>query len=122
MTDENQTEENTSTFAIVITPEFKENGEWSGDISTHMEEDVRGDLKDDDLMQIRSVCGMMASTLTLMEHDEDFLDYVRDFFLQNYQSMIEEFIADGKESPSFTRSSDGNVITLDFNTKTHGSA
>lgn len=117
------TEPTTSTFAVAITPEFDEQGNWSGMVSAHIEEDVHNDLGEDDLLQIRSVCGMMASTLTLMAEDPEFLDYVREFFMENYKMMIDQFIEDySEDSPQFTRSADGKVITLNFNTKTHGSA
>lgn len=115
--------ENTmSSFAIVIEPDFDERGEWDGRVTAHMEEDVHNDLDVDDLNKIRSVCGMMASTLTLMEQDPDFMEYVREYFLSNYQNLIDQFIEDTENLPSFTRSDDGKVINLNFNTKTHGSA
>lgn len=114
--------ENTcSQFAIVLEPEFDEQGEWAGTIAAHMEEDVHDDLDIDQLNQIRSVCGMMASTLTLMESDPEFMEYVRDYFIDNYQTLIDQFIEDNP-LPSFTRSEDGKVINLNFNTKTHGNA
>jgi hypothetical protein len=87
-----------------------------------VEEDIEDDLSEDDRMKIRSVVGMMASTLQLMEQDEDFLDYVRSHFIENFTDMIAEFLEDAEEEPTFTRSEDGKVITLNFNTKTYGNA
>lgn len=116
-------EKKNSSFAVAITPEFNGNGEWTGSVTTHLEEDVRNDLTDEQLLQIRSVCGMLASCLPLMEQDSEFLDYVKDFFHANYEELVEEMLsAIEDDTPSFTRSSDGKVITLDFNTKTQGSA
>jgi|DEB0MinimDraft_10_1074344.scaffolds.fasta_scaffold26230_3 ABC-type transporter MlaC component len=112
----------TSSFAIVLTPEFDENGDWNSSVTAHMEEEVFDDLDTEELTRIRSVCGMVASTLTLMEQDEEFMEYVRDYFVENYSRMIEQFIEDDEQVPSFTRSEDGKVIQLNFNTKTHGSA
>ena len=67
--------------------------------------------------------GENASTLTLMEDDPEFLEHVKAYFLANYQHLISEFIESKVEDkPSFVRSKEGNVITLDFNTKTHGNA
>ena len=111
-----------SSFAVALIPEFDDNNEWTGSVVTHVEEEVFDDLDEDQLTQIRSVCGMMAACLPLMEQDEEFLDYVRDFFLTNYQDMIAEILEDVEDKPSFVRSPDGKVITLNFNTKTHGSA
>lgn len=115
-------ENNSSSFAVVITPEF-ENGTWNGAVSAHIEEDVLDDLDTDELTKIRSVVGMVASTLTLMESDPALLEYIRDHFIDNYQMLIEEFIDDIQErEPNFVKKEDGNVITLNFNTKTHGNA
>jgi len=55
-----------------------------------------------------------------METDEDFLEYVRGFFLANSEEMISEMLGDIEDKPNFTK--EGNVITLNFDTKTHGSA
>jgi len=110
-----------SSFAVALEPEFDEEGKWTGEVTAHVEEALQGDLDDDQLTQIRSVCGMMASCLTLMEEDPDFLDYVRDYFLKNYENLIAEFIDRVEDdTPDFTK--DGNVITLNFNTKTYGNA
>lgn len=109
-----------SSFAVAVEPEFDSDGKWTGTISAHIEEEVKGDLSDEELIQIRSVCGMMASTLLLMETDEDFLEYVRGFFLSHSEEMISEMLGDIEDKPNFTK--EGNVITLNFDTKTHGSA
>ena len=117
-----QTEKKHSTFGVGVEPIFDENGQWTGEVSAYVEEDLRDDLSEDDRMKIRSVVGMMASTLELMEHDEDFLDYVRSYFISNFTDMIDEFLEDAEKEPTFTRSEDGKVITLNFNTKTYGNA
>lgn len=117
-----QDDNKASSFAIVLTPEFGEDSKWAGTVTAHMEEEVFDDLEDEEVNHIRTVCGMMASTLTLMEHDEDFMAYVRDYFIDNYTALVEQFIEEDEKVPSFTRSADGKVIQLTFNTKTHGSA
>tara|TARA_E500000318_G_C3555548_1_gene210919 strand:+ start:1592 stop:1948 length:357 start_codon:yes stop_codon:yes gene_type:complete len=118
MTEESQ--EIKSSFAIVVEPQF-ENGKWDGSVTAHMEEELNDDLGEDEIMQIRSVCGMMASTLTLMEADQEFYQYVSDYFFSNYRRMIEEYVEE-TNATTFTRSDDGKVITLHMNTKTHGEA
>lgn len=109
-----------SSFAVAVEPEFDSDGKWTGVISTHIEEEVKGDLSDEELIQIRSVCGMMASTLILMENDEEFLEFIKDFFISTNEEMISDMLSSIEDKPNFTK--DGNVITLNFDTKTHGSA
>jgi len=111
---------NHSSFAVAIEPEFGEDNKWTGVISAHIEEEIKDDLSEEELIQIRSVCGMMASTLILMENDEEFLEYVKDFFISNNEEMISDMLSSIEDKPNFTK--DGNVITLSFDTKTHGSA
>jgi len=111
-----------SSFAVAINPEFKEDGTWEGTVSAHIEEDVQNDLSAEELTQIRSVCGMMAACLPLMEEDPEFLQYIKDFFYAQYQELIDQIYdeEDKVSKPNFTK--DGNVISLDFSTKTHGNA
>lgn len=114
-------EPTTSSFAIVITPEFDESGNWLGSVTAHIEEEILDDLNTEEITQIRSVCGLMASTLALMEEDPELMSYVKEYFVNNYQEVIADYIENIEdESPNFTRK--GNVIELNFNTKTHGSA
>lgn len=115
-------ETNNSSFAVAITPEFKDDGTWDGSVSAHIEEDVHTDLTSEEITQIRTVCGMLAACLPLMEQDEDFLEYVKGYFFEQYQTLIDAIEAEDEENnkPNFTK--DGNVFKLDFSTKTHGSA
>jgi len=120
MSEETETKE--TSFAIVISPEFDEEGKWTGVVGCHMEEEISHNLNEDELTQLRSVCGMMATTLTIMESDEDFLAYVKDAFIALNGELIEGFLEsiEEDEKPNFTK--DGNVFTLDFSSKTHGNA
>lgn len=111
-----------SSFAVALTPEFNEDGEWSGSVTAYVEEDLHGDLNEEQVLQIRSVCGMLAACLPLMEEDPDFLEYVKEFFFKDYKQLMEDILDESEVKPNFVRSKDGKVITLDFNTKTHGSA
>ena len=113
-----------SSFAVAVEPEFDDDNKWTGIVSAHVEENIENDLTDAELVQVRSVLGMLASCLELMERDEDFLDYVRSYFVDSQQGMIDEILAEFEESqkPVFTKSEDGNVITLNFKTKTYGNA
>lgn len=113
-----------SSFAVAVSPEFTDSGEWTGSITAVLEEDIQPDLDADELLQIRSVCGMMAACLPLMEEDKEFFDLVKNYFNDNYTQLVDELLEEQEDMkrPNFTRSRDGKVITLDFGTKTFGSA
>lgn len=114
-----------SSFAVALHPEFDENGKWTGIVSANLEEDIKDKFTDNEVTQLRSVTGMLACCLQLFEMDEDFLDYVRNYFVSTQDEMIQEMLDaldEDEETPKFTRSEDGKVITLNFDTKTYGSA
>jgi hypothetical protein len=113
-----------SSFALAIEPEFDDSNEWTGAVHACIEESIADDLDSDQLTQIRSVCGMLASCLQLLEREEEFRDYVQMYFMENFEEMIDDLLNDAeeREKPSFIRSEDGKVITLNFSTKTYGNA
>lgn len=113
-----------SSFAVAVEPEFDENNKWTGVVSAHIEENVQNDLTDEELVQVRSVLGMLASCLQLMERDEEFLDHVRNYFIDSQQDMIDDILSEFEEAqkPVFTKSEDGKVVTLNFDSKTYGNA
>lgn len=116
------TEENKETsFAVVMTPEFDDAGKFTGAMGVHMEEEVNHNLTDEQTVNMRSICGMLISCITLMEQDEEFCEYMQNAFTSMFAESMEEIIGT-EEQPTFTRSQDGKVITLDFDTKTHGNA
>ena len=114
-------EEKETSFAVVMTPEFDDAGEFTGAMGVHMEEEINHNLTDEQTVNMRSICGMLISCITLMEQDEEFCEYMQTAFAAMFAESMEEIIGT-EEQPTFTRSQDGKVITLDFNTKTHGNA
>jgi len=115
-----------SKFGVHVEPDFKD-GKWTGNVTAYMHEDLQDDLSEEDLFQIRSVCGMMAASLQLMEEEPEFLEYIQSYFTKHFPDMIDDIyeveLEEEKKPPNvFTRSADGKVITLNFDTKTHGSA
>ena len=107
-----------SEFAIVLTPEFEQDGSWNGSVQCHMEEELQQDLSAEDTDKVRSVLGLLATCLQIMEEEENFLDYVQEQFLLRNPDILSQFAED--ETPNFTK--EGNVVHLNFSTKTYGSA
>lgn len=116
MTDSKQT-----SFAVVITPDFDENDNFLDTMGVHIEEEIGHELTDDQKFNLRTVCGMLMTCIHLIETDAEFSQHVQNVFAELFVDSMDEIL--GTEPiPSFTRSEDGKVITLDFDTKTHGSA
>ena len=119
-------EKKASSFAVVLEPEFDEANNWTGAVSAIMEEDLTGDLDDDAVDQIRHASGMLAICLQIMESDKEFLEFVKNYYAVHnaelFLELSEELEEEEDQPPKFTRSKDGKVITLNFDTKTYGNA
>lgn len=119
-------EKKVSSFAVALKPDFDEDDNWTGTVSASIEEELMGDLDDDSIEQIRHVSGMLATCLQIMEQDTEFLEYVKNYYAVHNAELFIEFMndleEDDDEQPKFTRSKDGKVITLHFDTKTYGNA
>ena len=113
-------EKNHSTFAVAIEPVFDEDNKWTGVVSGHIEEQLADDLCESELTQLRMVCGMLATCLQLLEAEEEFLEYVQDTFFSMNKEVLDELLDLEERTPNYTK--EGNVLTLNFNTKTHGNA
>ena len=110
-----------TSFAVVITPDFDENEKFLDTMGVHIEEEINHDLTEDQKFNMRTVCGMLMTCIHLIETDTEFSEHIQNTFASMFADSIDEIL--GKEPvPSFTRSEDGKVITLQFDTKTHGSA
>tara|TARA_R100000773_G_scaffold21550_1_gene19116 strand:- start:12344 stop:12694 length:351 start_codon:yes stop_codon:yes gene_type:complete len=110
-----------TSFAVVITPDFDEEGRFEDTMGVHIEEEINHNLTDEQKFNMRTVCGMLMTCIHLIETDQDFSEHIQTTFASMFADNIDEIL--GKEKvPSFTRSADGKVITLEFGTKTHGSA
>ena len=120
MSEENENKE--TSFAVVVIPEFDDSGKWNGNVGCHIEESINNDLSEDEISQIRSVCGMLATSLVLMEGDEDFLDYVKEAFVAMNEEYAQAFLDAIEDDDAVNYTKEGNVFKLDFSSKTHGSA
>ena len=63
-------------------------------------------------------CKMMASTVPIMERDEELRDMVHNFVIEH---VDREYVVEVDSRPRVI-DRDDNVVTIDFGTKTKGSA
>ena len=116
MTDTKET-----SFAVVITPDFDENSKFLDTMGVHIEEEINHALTEEQKFNLRTVCGMLMTCIHLIETDKDFSEHVQNVFAELFVDSMDSILGT-EPAPTFTRSEDGKVITLDFDTKTHGSA
>lgn len=105
-------------FVIRVRPFTDDEGEWNGQIDLALVTQPANDLSDDDYTSLMHFCKMMASTVPIMEVNEDIRELVHDYVLETFDTDYEAVLED---KPAII-SQDGNVIAIDFNTKTEGEA
>lgn len=105
-------------FLIRVRPFKDVDGSWNGDIDLSIITQPSNDLPDEDYNQVMHFCKMMASTVPLMERDEELRDMVHNFVVEH---VDREYVVEVDSRPRVIDRED-NVVTIDFGTKTKGSA
>jgi len=116
--DEEQMKMRSEDFLIRIRPFKDKDGSWTGDIDLSIITQPQNDLDDEDYYQVMHFCKMMASTVPLMERHEELRDMVHNFVIEN---VDKEYVVE-VDSSSRVIDREDNVVTIDFGTKTKGSA
>lgn len=105
-------------FVIVIKPQmFK--GDWSGEIDVNVVSSGDSDLPDDDYYSLLHFTRMVCASIPLMEQSDEFREEcerqveIQMDFLAQEKADKNKLTVVGKE---------GNVIQLNFNSDTKGSA
>lgn len=104
-------------FIVRVRPFRDSTGEWTGDIDLSVITLPGNDMTDEDYSQLIHFCTMMASTVPIMEHNEELRNLVHDFVTNTFDTEHEPVVQDKPEVEH-----DGNIIKINFNTQTKGSA
>lgn len=105
-------------FIIRIRPFREKDGEWNGEIDISIITQPSNDLSDEDYYQVMHFCKMMASTVPIMEENEVIRDLVHEYVMS---TLDKEYEIELEPKPEVVNR-EGNVINIDFRTKTKGSA
>jgi len=108
-------------YTIRIRPFQHENGEWTGEIDVAIVTGEDNDLSDEDYSQILHLTKMVASSIPVMEYNEDLRDAVHDFVEQHVDQVDVQFEPEEDLSNKVV-DRDENIIKIDFSTRTKGSA
>ena len=116
--DEEQMKMRKEDFLIRVRPFRDKDGSWNGDIDLSIITQPSNDMDDEDYHQVMHFCKMMASTVPIMEYNEDLRDMVHEYVMEH---VDKEYIIEVEPKSQVVDRSD-NVVTIDFGTKTKGSA
>jgi len=106
-------------FIIRVRPSLEENGEWTGEIDISIISQADNPINDEGYGQVMHFCKMMCSTVPIMEQDETIRNLVHSYVMEVVDNEDEDVIED--DDIIITRE-DGNVVHLNFGSKTKGSA
>jgi len=106
-------------FVIRVRPFLDENGNWTGEIDLAIITQPGNDLDDDDYYQLMHFTKMMTSTVPIMESNESIRELVHDYVMNVVDKDIEVTLEDEQEDTRTVTvtNREGNVISIDFNTK-----
>ena len=105
-------------FIIRIRPYIDREGSWNGDIDVAIITQPENNLEDEDYFQVMHFCKMIASSIPVMELNEDFRELVHDYVVEKVDNDTEVEVEDKPK----VLSEDGNVVEIDFKTRTKGNA
>lgn len=106
-------------FVVRVRPTVV-NNEWTGEIDIAIITSAENSLEDESYMQMMHFTKMMCATVPLMEINEDMRNFVHTYVMEEIDNIIQDVVEPDQEV-TFTHE-DGNVIRLNFGTRTKGSA
>jgi len=95
------------------------NNEWTGEIDIAIVTSADNSLNDESYSQMMHFTKMMCATVPLMEANEDMRNFVHTYVMEEIDNIMEPVV---EEQEVTVTQEDGNVIRLNFGTRTKGSA
>jgi len=104
-------------FIVRVRPVKTDDGIYTGEANFSVISSQDSEVPNDLYKDIDYIVRCMLSTVPLMEQDEEFRDFVNHYVKNNFKYEFDE-----TEDRPLIQDIDGNVITINFNTDTEGSA
>jgi len=108
-------------FVIRLRPYADDDGKWSGEIDISIMAFPENQMDDDDYGQVMHFCKMMCATVPIMEQEENIRNIVHEYVMKVIDNEMEVDV-ELEEKMGVEKEYDGNVVHLNFNTKTGGNA
>lgn len=105
-------------FVIRIRPFTDGKHTWNGEVDISIVTMPENPLDDESYSQMIHFCKMVASTIPVMEFNEDFRELVHEYVME---TLDNHYHVELEEKPTVI-GEEGNVVKIDFKTKTEGSA
>ena len=108
---------NNEDFLIRVRPMLDEDNVWLGQVDICIISQPDNPCDDEDYSQLMHFCKMVCASVPVMEGIEEFRDALNAFVNSSEEEINEDAI-----DFEIEKTYDGNVVHLNFNTKTGGSA
>ena len=108
-------------FIIRVRPFADDDGKWSGEVDISMLAFNENQMDDEDYEELLHFCKMMCATVPVMSQTKEIRDIV-DEYVNNVIDNEMEISVELEEEAGVEKTYDDNIIHLNFNTKTGGSA
>ena len=107
-------------FVIRVRP-FADDDSWSGEVDISIMYGDNNPLKDDDFYQVLHFVKMMCAAVPVMEEVNELRSIVHEYVTKVIDNEV-DIDVELEETAGVEKTYDGNVIHLNFNSKTKGSA
>ena len=109
-------------FVIRIRPFADDDGKWTGEIDVSIIAFPDNPMDDDDYGQVMHFAKMMCATVPIMEESKEIRDIAHDYVMEVIDNEMDINIELEEEEAGVEKTYDGNIVHLNFNSKTGGSA
>ena len=101
---------NEEDFIITVSPTIDKNLRWTGEVKVGIDMAEQDFLHEEDYYNLLEFCNLICASVPLMEKDTNFRNHIYNFYKKDLQERKRVL------------TKEGNVIKLNFNSKTDGSA
>ena len=115
------TEVNEEDFLIRVRPFANDEGAWSGEVDISIMAMPDNPLDDEDYYKVMHFAKMMCASVPVMEESEELRDVVHEYVVNVLDNEM-EIDVELEEEVGVEKTYDGNIVHINFNTKTGGSA
>ena len=115
------TEINEEDFLIRVRPFANDEGAWSGEVDISIMAMPDNPLDDEDYYKVMHFAKMMCASVPVMEESEELRDIVHEYVINVLDNEM-EIDVELEEEVGVEKTYDGNIVHINFNTKTGGSA
>jgi len=108
-------------FIIRVRPFADDDGGWTGEVDISIIAFPENPLEDDDYGQLMHFSKMMCAAVPVMEQAKEIRDVINEYVLNVIDNEM-DISVELEEEMGVEKTYDGNIVHINFNSKTGGSA